>query len=301
MKKLIKQMKKDYDDLYKNCYFPKIATIAQSNEREKRYVYINGEYCITNQDFEITILADKKDPKDVMKEVVKRVVEFQDELVFSLLDQSYSPIGTYGYWKYEEKFNDDMFCFEPSVKINRSGKLIGIDKMPLFSPHIDEIYENIRKTSNNIFFERLTFENYKKARKLLTEWNRKELETDHTFLLIVCPDLEQEAKELKKTEEFNLLTCSYLKNLKWALMLETKESKPLIFQLRQKPEFEIVDNKETSLLSSEKEILICANMRCNVGIHDWKKIVGYFEKKEESFSTLRIWDDCRKIIELIKI
>lgn len=324
-KSLKSSMKREYKKSRDVCLFPKITTIISSFKLEENYSVLSNfkteNYSIINKDFEISTfikkeeIKDKKDYKKLRftaKMIAQETANFQDELVFSLLDQSYSPIGTYGFWKYKEVWDKNSLQFEPEIKINKTGRLIGLDKKPLFGIHINFLKKKFYK---NILFENLNLQNYRKVRKILLKWNKNIKLSNPQFLLIVKPELELTAREiekkLKKDEKSNLLISPYLKNLNWALMLDSL-SKPLIFQLRKNPEFELLKDKGTSLQETSfqkiTKIILASNMRCNVGINDWKKIIGafkndiqeigYYEKKDvlddKNFSTyVREWKNER--------
>lgn len=321
------EMKREYTKKYKDTkhLISQVATTVVSSRNREDYSSIEYEdYIIDNRDFEVSATVMEEEPRDteksvkvkelkgernptkisdtvlqkrakiIAKEIGQVAARFPIELAFSLLDQSYSPLGTYGYWKYREVWQKDLLQFQPETKINKTGRLIGVDDKPLFCTHIDFAE---KKLHTNILFEDLNVGSYRKARKLLIKWAKikKEDLKNHKFLLIVKPQLEciardLEEKKLKKEEVSDLLVTLYLKKLRWALMLDAPV-KPLIYQIRKEPEFEagVLEDgvlKDNSPLKSSAPVTQCvlsSDMRCNIGIGDWKKIIGSFEDcvKEE--------------------
>ena len=295
---LRKLMEKEYKKSHKSCLFPNVSSIIQSDSIREDYIsfdFLNSyySYLVENRDWEAKTIVDRKvvenDTKNLKfqaTQIVKETINFQEELVFSLLDQAYSPIGTYGYWKYKEIWNGELLQFLPETKINETGRLIGTDNKPLFCTHFDS---SNNKNYRNILFENLNVQTYKKARKLLLGFNKinKKDPKQPEFLLIVNLALQESAikleNKLKKEEKSELLTVNYFKKLKWALMIKDIEPyvKPIIFQLREEPIFETTVDLIDSFI--RKDIILTSNMRCNAAIGNWKKIVGVFgnDVKEE--------------------
>jgi len=290
-------IKKTYKRTPKNKLYLKVANLVRSSNSSERYFSLpDGEYEIENREWNASIICpmsifeNKEEMKTVKakcKMLIERVTRFPSKLVFSLMDQSYSPIGTEGFWKYEERWNFETFRFEPKVTINKSGRLIGSDGRPLFGFHLGSLSEKKpfeKKIYKNILFEDLTETNLEKAKKLLLKQNLiplKELKKQK-FLLVVSPEMglraiKIERKLRKERNPDDVLWTPYLKRLNWAVILKSP-SKPLIFQLRTEPDFDVSVFEEFP----QKKIIISSYMRCNAGIGDWETIVGSFKKEVES-------------------
>ena len=276
--KLERWTKKEYKRTPKDNLYSQVSAQVKSSYSAEKYSSTSGGYIIENRDWEALVSApiilsdEKKEIKKLklnIKKLIQEVIHIPSKLVFSLLDQSYSPLGTYGFWKYEEKWNEETFEFEPEVRINKNGRLIGADDKPLFGFHLEK-----RKIFKNIIFAKLNKRELERVKKRLCKWNlvsRKEAK----FLLLVSPEIWLEAKKIerelsKENKADNVLVSPYLKKLNWAVVLKLP-SKPIIFQLRTKPKFWVGKSGE--------KIIVGSNMRCNAGIGDWKTIIGSFKKE----------------------
>jgi len=292
--KLENWIRKTYKATPKDKLYLKVANLIKSSNSSERYFSLSEhEYIIENRDWDYYFIVpesafkDKEEMKVTKikcKNLIREVIEFPSKLVFSLMDQSYSPLGTDGFWKYSEKWDDETFEFKPRIAINKSGKLIGGDGKPLFGFHFSSPRGRIYK---NILFTDLTKASLKRAKILLLKQNLIPLKEfkKQKFLLVVSPEIEFKAKEIehelmKEKHPDDLLVTPYLKKLNWAIILESP-AKPLIFQLRSEPDF-CVNVKRLFAEEFEKKTVIDSNMRCNAGIGDWKKIVGSFKKEVEN-------------------
>lgn len=279
LSKLEKWMKNRYRRTPKDDLYSQVSTQIKSFYSSEKYSSTSGEYIIENRDFEMLssaqiTLLDKKEGIEKLKLDIKKliqgIVHLPSNLVFSLLDQSYSPLGTYDFWKYKEKWSEETFEFKPEVRINKSGRLVGADGKPLFGFHSEE-----RKIFKNIIFTKLNKRELERAKKRLCRWNSVS-EKEAKFLLLVSPELWMKAVKLEKRfpkeRVDNVLVSVYLEKLNWAVMLYSS-SKPIIFQIRTKPKFWVRKIK--------KNVIVGSNMRCNAGIGSWKIIIGSFKPEIE--------------------
>lgn len=275
--------------LYKDTYekteadYQKIAMEVPSTTSENQYQWLGEvpgmkewvdertiedlkawDYTIKNKDWESTIAVDRNAIEDDQLGIIRpRVMSLAvaakthpDELVFSLLAQGFSQTCFDGQYF----FDTDHPLADGSTQSNKI-------TLALDATGLKTALATLRR---------------------LKGWTGRPLNLRATHL-VVPPELEWTARELLQAERDasgatnilrgaipNIIVSPYLADTNnWFVLDASKPVKPLIFQMRKRPEFVSMDDpKQSETVFMRKEYLYGVDARYNVGYGLYQLAVG---------------------------
>jgi len=275
--------------LYKDTYektevdHPKIAMEVPSTTGENQYEWLGEvpgmkewvdertledlkawDYTIKNKDWESTIAVDRNTIEDDQLGIIRpRVMSLAvaakthpDELVFSLLAQGFSQTCFDGQYF----FDTDHPLADGSTQSNKI-------TLPLDATGLKTALATLRR---------------------LKGWTGRSLNLKATHL-VVPPELEWTARELLQAERDasgatnilrgtipNIIVSPYLTDTNnWFVLDASKPVKPLILQMRKRPEFVSLDDpKQSETVFMRKKYLYGVDARYNVGYGLYQLAVG---------------------------
>lgn len=260
--------------------YDKVATVVNSETSEESYKWLGSfpkmkkwigerqiqnlaahDYTIKNESYEATVAVPKEDIEDdkigiynpMVQELGQSAAWHPDEIVFGLLGKGF-----------ENKCYDGEAFFSENHPVGK------------------------KKVSNK-GTAKLSPESYAAARTAIMSFKDEEGKPLKLIpdLLVVPPALEGEAKKILEADQING-TTNVLKGTAqvlvvpelatndnaWYLLCTSRPLKPIIFQLRKKPQFVALTSETDSNVFMNKEYVYGVDDRCNGGYGFWQMAYG---------------------------